>query len=115
MFQRAAGRMQYALDHITGKHSTYVAPNELANLYGERPPDKIPDDIWYVSNEAVAEELHLNGGQSDNELRRIRRAFAFYNHPDRVPAKWRDHATQRMSIANAMIDNALKKNRHPRR
>lgn len=108
MFWRAADRMHNTLDQITGMQRSYVAPSRLYNLYGEKLSDEVLEFCWYATDEAVAKELHLNGRQSKAELRRLRRAFAWNNHPDRVPPKWRDQATRRMTIANAMIDSALK-------
>lgn len=108
MFWRAAGRMHHTLDQITGMQRSYVAPNRLYNLYGQKLSDDASEFHWCTTDEAVADELHLNGRQSVAELKHLRRVFAWRNHPDRVPPKWRDKATQRMTIANALIDSALK-------
>jgi hypothetical protein len=58
-----------------------------------------PDDI--------ARELRLSPGMSAAELAQIRRRFAARNHPDRVSAASRELASDRMKIANALIDRAL--------
>ncbi len=50
----------------------------------------------------------MGGRLKQSEIRSIRRAFAMRNHPDRVPAELRGRATQRMTIANALIDEALR-------
>jgi hypothetical protein len=55
----------------------------------------------------VASELNIEEEMSSAELHRIRRAFALANHPDRVPSEHREEATERMTIANALLDQAL--------
>jgi hypothetical protein len=58
--------------------------------------------------EQVGEELHIRPRLTARQLRTIRREFARGNHPDRMPASFRDQATRRMVIANGLIDQALK-------
>lgn len=55
----------------------------------------------------VASELVLKSELTRADLRRLRRAYARVNHPDRVASLDREEATQRMMIANALIDRAL--------
>lgn len=62
------------------------------------PPSTAPFDI--------AQELGLTGREAPEALDRIRREFAFANHPDRVAEDLRDIAITRMQIANRMIDDA---------
>lgn len=62
------------------------------------PPSVEPFDI--------ARELRLTGRETPDALDRIRRDFAFANHPDRVSEDLRDRAIIRMQIANRMIDDA---------
>jgi hypothetical protein len=52
----------------------------------------------------IVGELGLRAGASDADITLLRREFALRNHPDRVPAELRDVATQRMMIANDLID-----------
>jgi hypothetical protein len=54
----------------------------------------------------IAQELRLTGRETPDALDRIRREFAFANHPDRVSEDLRDRAIIRMQIANRMIDDA---------
>jgi hypothetical protein len=56
----------------------------------------------------VAAELGLTPDLSTADLHRIRRAFALSNHPDRVVPEHRELATRRMTVANALIDQALR-------
>jgi hypothetical protein len=58
---------------------------------------------------AVAGELSLDPRASTATLDRVRRDFAFRNHPDRVSAAFRGAAELRMRIANALIDEAKAK------
>lgn len=57
----------------------------------------------------IAQELRLTGREKAEALDRIRRDFAFANHPDRVSADLRDRAMIRMQIANQMIDDAKRR------
>jgi len=57
--------------------------------------------------EEIARELRLSSGVSAAELAQIRRRFAARNHPDRVAPHLRERASDRMKIANALIDRAL--------
>lgn len=49
-------------------------------------------------------ELGLGSGVPEADVASLRREFALRNHPDRVPAELRALATQRMMIANDLID-----------
>lgn len=64
-------------------------------------PDTDPD--------AIARELALDGIRSRKALDRLRRKFAFDNHPDRVRPQWRDRAMIRMQIANRLIDESKRR------
>jgi len=62
--------------------------------------------------EMVAAELDLTSDLTLEDLSRIRRDFALANHPDRVAPALSDHATRRMTSANTLIDQALKRKRN---
>jgi hypothetical protein len=64
-----------------------------------------------ADREAIARELGLGDSHVRVDLDRARRAFAFTNHPDRVPAHLRDLAMKRMQIANMLIDEAKRATR----
>jgi hypothetical protein len=49
-------------------------------------------------------ELGLNSDFSETDIATLRREFALRNHPDRVRRELRDLATQRMMIANDLMD-----------
>jgi hypothetical protein len=68
------------------------------------PPPPRPDDPA-----SVAAELALRADMGEEELRHIRRAFALANHPDRFLPEERARATRRMTIANTLIDQHLRR------
>jgi hypothetical protein len=59
--------------------------------------------------ELVRVELGLAENATRADIQRIRRQFAIRNHPDMLDASERDEATQRMTIANMLLDDALKR------
>jgi hypothetical protein len=66
-----------------------------------------------TEDEAIAEELGLSPSLGTIDLKRIRRAFAKRNHPDRFEPAKRSSAERRMSIANMLIDELMRQNRSP--
>lgn len=57
----------------------------------------------------ILSELGLHSQATEAEIAVLRREFALRNHPDRVPADLREIATQRMMIANDLMDRYLTK------
>jgi len=55
----------------------------------------------------ILSELGLRSNATESEIAMLRREFALRNHPDRVPDELRDIATQRMMIANDLMDRYL--------
>jgi hypothetical protein len=109
---RSSDQVQYAFDSISSENIS--APlDRVSRVYGETPPQMQQDQPraanFKASSKSVFEELGLRDDLSDAELRRIRRDFAVRNHPDRVPVAQRDEATKRMTLANVLIDRALKR------
>jgi hypothetical protein len=64
-------------------------------------------------NEMIAAELGLTRTLAPAELRQLRRDFAMRNHPDRCAPAQRRRAARRMTIANMLIDAALKQKHRP--
>jgi hypothetical protein len=60
------------------------------------------------TEQQVSDELGLSAALTPRQLHRIRRAFALKNHPDRMAAAFNKVASDRMAIANKLIDKALK-------
>ena len=69
------------------------------------PPAPLPE-LPSTEPAAIARELKLTGREKPETLDRLRREFAFRNHPDRVAPELRQRAIVRMQIANRMIDDA---------
>lgn len=59
--------------------------------------------------QSVAKELCITAQMSVDDLNRLRRQFALANHPDRAGSDERRNATQRMMIANMLIDREMKR------
>lgn len=57
----------------------------------------------------IERELAIQKAFDLDELARLRRAFAFGNHPDRVAPHLRSRAMVRMQVANHLIDEARRK------
>lgn len=73
----------------------------------ERPP--MPPYLKRLKEAEIAEDLGIAAGDDVQRLADRRRGFALLNHPDRVPQDYRAQATVRMTIANALIDDALER------
>jgi hypothetical protein len=88
-------------------------------LFDGYPPDPLSAavtlPVWLLrlSEAEIAEDLALGSCRTEHDLRERRRLFAFENHPDRVPADYRDQATRRMTIANQLVDAALARTVRP--
>ncbi|ESX15107.1 MULTISPECIES: hypothetical protein [unclassified Mesorhizobium] len=76
-------------------------------LAGEeaKPEEKLPP----IDPDAIAVELGLDHPVKNADLGRMRRSFAFANHPDRVAPHLRQRAMIRMQVANMLIDEAKRR------
>jgi hypothetical protein len=125
--ERAAGGLPRSseflrtVEGMAGRLRSYISAGLLARLYSDgatRPADTEADAASQpappaaaptkTEQEAVLDELHLTPNLTSEELARIRREFAKTNHPDRVLPPRRDEATRRMTIANSVIDEAMR-------
>lgn len=71
---------------------------------------KAPQEVLpAIDPESIAAELNLNDPAVKADLGRLRRSFAFANHPDRVAPHLRQRAMIRMQVANMLIDEAQRK------
>jgi hypothetical protein len=112
----AAGTIEFrrALEGMAGRVRSYISTTLLAGLYAEATPRATPKEPApppsppKSDHETVVDELHLTPGLTAEDLKHLRRKFAKVNHPDRVSAARRDQATRRMTIANSLIDEALR-------
>ena len=80
-----------------------AAPNKE-----EFEPAPMPDYLQKTSLTDVSEELAINDNDTIESLSEKRRAFARANHPDAVPAAFRENAHLRMTAANRLIDQAIR-------
>jgi hypothetical protein len=76
-----------------------------AGTAGARSTDEAPPDLADTPAE-IAAELGLAGPVTPDQLASRWRNFVWRNHPDRRPARERDHAGARVAIANALYDRA---------
>ena len=76
-------------------------------LAGEepKPEEKLPP----IDPESIAVELGLDQPKQVADFGRMRRSFAFANHPDRVAPHLRQRAMIRMQVANMLIDEAKRR------
>ena len=105
----------HTVDRMAGKLRSYVSAGLLSRLYSEgfsRPPPMEaapePPPPPKSEHEQVVDELHITPNLTSTDLKLIRRKFAKTNHPDRVAPAIREQATRRMTIANSLIDEALR-------
>nr|WP_230978897.1 hypothetical protein [Mesorhizobium composti] len=78
-----------------------------AALADEQP---LPQEVLPpIDPDAIAAELGLDRPATELDLSRLRRSFAFANHPDRVAPHLRQRAMIRMQVANMLIDDAQRK------
>ena len=81
----------------------------------ERAEIAVAEELKPVDPASISRELGLDKGVPIADLGRLRRAFAFRNHPDRVAPHLRRQAMLRMQVANVLIDEAEKQAAAPKR
>lgn len=75
----------------------------------EPEPPVMPEHLSRTSREEVAAELAITSDTTLHSLHEKRRGFAKANHPDSVAAPFREQATARMTLANQLIDEAIRR------
>ena len=90
-----SGRIRFAEESVRAEYR-----NSPAGLF-QKPESPLSTDP-----EEIARELGLRSKRLPKDLDRVRRDFAFRNHPDRVAEHLRQRAIVRMQIANTLIDEA---------
>ena len=89
---------------------------ELYEDFGEPPllephvPPSPEPPAWLnrLTEHDVIDDLGLATGMTKAQIKDKRRAFARSNHPDRVAEDYRQAATIRMTIANRLVEAALR-------
>jgi hypothetical protein len=94
-----AGHYREAGTDLAAEFAAILADADLSAAEEEALPA--------VDPQAIAAELGLDRPNAD--FKRLRRDFAFANHPDRVAPHLRQRAAVRMQIANMLIDEARRK------
>lgn len=89
--------------------SEFAALLEQARLALADEVPALENKLPPIDPESIATELGLDQASTDAELGRLRRSFAFANHPDRVESHLRSRAIVRMQVANMLIDDARRK------
>jgi hypothetical protein len=67
------------------------------------------EELPAIEPDAIARELGLEKLKAARDFGRVRRDFAFRNHPDRVAPHLKERAIQRMQVANMLIDEAKRR------
>lgn len=108
-----SGRIKVAEDKVRSEYSDLsTAADDRADALFEVAGASIEAvELPSVEPEAILRELGLKASNNAAELARIRRAFAFKNHPDRVAPHLRQRAMVRMQVANMLIDDARRRAR----
>jgi hypothetical protein len=89
--------------------SEFAAFLDRMQPFAEAGPGQPEEKLPPVDAESIAAELGLGGAATPVDFSRLRRSFAFSNHPDRVAPHLRQRAMVRMQIANMLIDDARRK------
>ena len=89
---------------------SYISAGLASRLYADASQKRSRETPLFRSvaprsehGKVLAESSHVQP-----DLKLIRRKFAMANHPDRVAPRVRGHATRRTTIANMLIDGALR-------
>ncbi|PTM92755.1 hypothetical protein [Mycoplana dimorpha] len=102
----AAAYRDMAEDQMPARREAAPAPPPSPS---PTAPPPHPPHLLRTTPEEVAADLGLTGKETLAELTERRRTFARDNHPDGVPADLRPNATRRMTIANMLIDETLRR------
>lgn len=88
-----------------------VAP-EIPAVEPEPEPEPepvMPEHLLRTAPADIAAELSITAADTIHSLGEKRRAFAKGNHPDRIALQFRENATRRMTLANLLIDEAVRR------
>ena len=99
-----SGRIRVAEDAVEAQYRDFFEEDTI-KITPEPAAAELPTT---TDPRAIAAELGLDKA-NPAEFTRIRRRFAFANHPDRVAPHLREHALLRMKVANMLIDEACKR------
>ena len=102
-----SGRIKVA-NEAAAEYRDIAAPETAfdALLAADLPP---VEELPAIDPDAIARELGLEKLKAARDFGRLRRDFAFRNHPDRVAPHLKERAIQRMQVANMLIDEAKRR------
>lgn len=104
--------IQAALPRVPDLWSSelYTGRGDISRRYAEEHVPETKRELRRQTDRfSIAAELNLRAGMPRDEIYRIRREFALSNHPDLFDSGLREIATRRMTIANMLIDEELRK------
>ena len=103
------GRVRVTGDTVEAEYRETMATPGLAadldSLFDMLETEAAAEDLS-IDPADISRELGIGAASRVEELARLRRSFAFKNHPDRVAPHLRDRALTRMKLANMLIDAA---------
>jgi hypothetical protein len=88
---------------------TLVAEPEPEPAPEPEPEPVMPEHLVRTAPADIAAELAISSADTISSLGEKRRNFAKANHPDRVLPQFRENATRRMTLANLLIDEAVRR------
>lgn len=112
----AASQYREASSSVAAELAEILAPFDVeqgSDSASDAAPPEQP--LPSIEPDAIAAELGLDRTAGKKDLGRMRREFAFRNHPDRVAPHLRQRALIRMQVANMLIDDARRLSGNPRR
>lgn len=92
-----------------GYRETAAEPEALFEALLAAAEVPVIEELPAIEPDAIARELGLDKAKAAREFGRLRREFAFRNHPDRVAPHLRERAMLRMQVANMLIDEAKRR------
>lgn len=112
-----SGRIKVAGESVAAEYreagadlaAEFVALLDQAKLTLAGEEQKPEETLPPIDPESIAGELGLEKSGKNADFGRIRRNFAFANHPDRVAPHLRQRAMIRMQVANMLIDEAKRR------
>ena len=109
-----SGRIRVSSDEAAAEYrrTNEEFEAELAALLGQAEPllaGDAAEGLPSIEPAAIAVELGLDRAKAAADFGRLRRSFAFKNHPDRVAPHLRQRAMVRMQVANMLIDDAKRR------
>lgn len=103
--EAAAAEYREASENFEAGFAALLASLDALATVRIEPVEELPS----VDPEAIARELDLATAKASADFSRLRRTFAFHNHPDRVAPHLRQRAMVRMQVANMLIDDAKRR------